>query len=448
MTYVHVAHDCHIGDDVIIANSTQLAGHVTDRRPRDRQRARRRFTSSCASARYAFVGGGSPREPGRAALRQGRGQSGRAVRSQFDRAPARRLSARDHRRRSSAPTGCSSIPTSTCAPGARAGPQRAAAAARGGVLPRASSKIVRAGRAGVSSRPVRVGVIGVGALGHHHARQLRRLPGAELVGYLRHRSRPRRRGRRRARDQRLRRPRRAARSRRSRVRRGADTGTRGRRLRSARSGASPALIEKPLADTLERRRRSWSPRRRAAGVRAPGGPRRALQPRGPRRASPISTSRASSRVERLAPFQPRGTDVAVVLDLMIHDLDLVLDLDRRRRGGRPGVRACRCFTPHLDIANARVEFANGAVAMATASRVSAGADATLGMLPAHRIFLARSRGRRRGVHAARRAEWVPGTGTAARRGGRAVSLSAPEADALRWSLPASSTRSAASATPS
>jgi predicted dehydrogenase len=75
------------------------------------------------------------------------------------------------------------------------------------------------------------------------------------------------------------------------------------------------------------------------------------------------------QTERLALFQPRGTDVAVILDLMIHDLDLVLELV-----GAPvsDVRATGVpvLSPHVDIANARVEFANGAVALITASRIS------------------------------------------------------------------------------
>ncbi|HYT03862.1 MAG TPA: Gfo/Idh/MocA family oxidoreductase [Gemmatimonadales bacterium] len=75
------------------------------------------------------------------------------------------------------------------------------------------------------------------------------------------------------------------------------------------------------------------------------------------------------QIDRLAPFQPRGSDVAVILDLMIHDLDLVLELV-----GAPvsDVRAAgvAILTPHVDIANARIEFANGAIANLTASRVS------------------------------------------------------------------------------
>ena len=72
---------------------------------------------------------------------------------------------------------------------------------------------------------------------------------------------------------------------------------------------------------------------------------------------------------RLAPFSFRSTDVGVVHDLMIHDLDIVLHLIRsplkevRAVGGA-------LLSPHEDIASARLEFADGAVANLTASRVS------------------------------------------------------------------------------
>jgi predicted dehydrogenase len=74
-------------------------------------------------------------------------------------------------------------------------------------------------------------------------------------------------------------------------------------------------------------------------------------------------------IERLAPFKPRGTDVDVVLDLMIHDLDLVLALARAEVDA---VSACgfRVLTEAVDIANARIEFADGSVASVSASRVS------------------------------------------------------------------------------
>ena len=72
---------------------------------------------------------------------------------------------------------------------------------------------------------------------------------------------------------------------------------------------------------------------------------------------------------RLAPFGPRGTDVAVVLDLMIHDLDLVLSLMHRNVTTVAAV-GVPVLTPSPDIANARLEFEGGGVANLTASRVS------------------------------------------------------------------------------
>jgi predicted dehydrogenase len=72
---------------------------------------------------------------------------------------------------------------------------------------------------------------------------------------------------------------------------------------------------------------------------------------------------------RIAPFKPRGTDVNVVLDLMIHDIDIIRtivgsDVKEIRAVGAP------VFTGEEDIANARIEFGNGCVANVTASRIS------------------------------------------------------------------------------
>jgi predicted dehydrogenase len=73
--------------------------------------------------------------------------------------------------------------------------------------------------------------------------------------------------------------------------------------------------------------------------------------------------------ERLAGFKQRGAEVDVILDLMIHDLDLALSLARAEA---TGVSACgfRVLTDDIDIASARIEFANGCVADLSASRVS------------------------------------------------------------------------------
>ena len=74
-------------------------------------------------------------------------------------------------------------------------------------------------------------------------------------------------------------------------------------------------------------------------------------------------------VHRLAQWNPRGTDVSVVLDLMIHDLDIVLHVT-----GAPVARisasGVAVVSDSPDIANARIEFANGCVANLTASRIS------------------------------------------------------------------------------
>lgn len=72
---------------------------------------------------------------------------------------------------------------------------------------------------------------------------------------------------------------------------------------------------------------------------------------------------------RLAPFKLRGTDVNVILDLMIHDIDIIQyivnsDIKRISANG------ASVLSPFIDIANARIEFKNGCVANVTASRVS------------------------------------------------------------------------------
>ncbi|MRR51971.1 MAG: Gfo/Idh/MocA family oxidoreductase [Rhodocyclaceae bacterium] len=84
---------------------------------------------------------------------------------------------------------------------------------------------------------------------------------------------------------------------------------------------------------------------------------------------------------RMAPFKPRGIDVSVVLDLMIHDIDLVLNkvdspIAELRANG------ASVLTDRTDIANARIEFENGCTANLTASRVS------LGVMRKMRLFQA------------------------------------------------------------
>ncbi|MBI9070001.1 MAG: Gfo/Idh/MocA family oxidoreductase [Melioribacteraceae bacterium] len=75
------------------------------------------------------------------------------------------------------------------------------------------------------------------------------------------------------------------------------------------------------------------------------------------------------QTDRLAQFNPRGTDVAVVLDLMIHDIDIILSLVKSEVKDimASGIAV---VSDSIDIANARIEFENGAVANVTASRIS------------------------------------------------------------------------------
>ena len=79
---------------------------------------------------------------------------------------------------------------------------------------------------------------------------------------------------------------------------------------------------------------------------------------------------------RLAPFKPRGTDVSVVLDLMIHDIDLIEHIVRSPIASIDAIGA-PVFTDEIDIANARIRFANGCVADVTASRISLKAERKL-----------------------------------------------------------------------
>lgn len=72
---------------------------------------------------------------------------------------------------------------------------------------------------------------------------------------------------------------------------------------------------------------------------------------------------------RLAPFKPRGVDVDVVLDLMIHDIDVILSLVKSPIKSVQAV-GTPVLTKYVDIANARLEFESGTVANINASRVS------------------------------------------------------------------------------
>lgn len=138
---------------------------------------------------------------------------------------------------------------------------------------------------------------------------------------------------------------------------------------------------------------------------------------------------------RLAPFQPRGTDVAVVLDLMIHDLDLANHLLGGATATDVRGSGVSILSSHLDMVNARVEFEGGAVASMTASRVARDRVRKLRIFQPSGYFsldLAQGTG-----HFMRLREgWRPGTGASLEEIVETVVLRAPEADAMGLELAA------------
>jgi predicted dehydrogenase len=127
------------------------------------------------------------------------------------------------------------------------------------------------------------------------------------------------------------------------------------------------LIEKPIAATPEEADRILA-RAQERGVRIATGHVERFN--GALRAGePYLEAPRFLESQRLSLFGPRGTDVAVVLDLMIHDIDLVLGLAHERVEHVDAV-GVPVLTPSIDIANARLRFVGGAVANITASRVS------------------------------------------------------------------------------
>ena len=127
------------------------------------------------------------------------------------------------------------------------------------------------------------------------------------------------------------------------------------------------FIEKPITNTIDEAKELMS-LAREANVKVQVGHVERFNPAF-KAAMPYCNQPMFIETHRLAQFNPRGTDVSVVLDLMIHDIDIVLSLVNStvKRISASGV-AVISETP--DIANARIEFANGCVANLTASRIS------------------------------------------------------------------------------
>ncbi len=127
------------------------------------------------------------------------------------------------------------------------------------------------------------------------------------------------------------------------------------------------LVEKPITETLEQAQALIDLARRKGRVLQVGHLER-FNPAIQAAAKVLSTPRFIES-HRLAPFKQRGTDVSVVLDLMIHDIDLIQELVGRPIASIDAVGA-QVFSQDIDIANARIRFEGGCVANTTASRVS------------------------------------------------------------------------------
>ncbi len=127
------------------------------------------------------------------------------------------------------------------------------------------------------------------------------------------------------------------------------------------------LVEKPITTTLEEARSLIETAARRGRVLQVGH----LERFNAAILALAGTLRTPRFVEshRLAPFKERGTDVNVVLDLMIHDIDLIQSLVGAPIESIDAVGSS-VFSAGLDIANARIRYANGCVANTTASRVS------------------------------------------------------------------------------
>jgi len=137
-------------------------------------------------------------------------------------------------------------------------------------------------------------------------------------------------------------------------------------LEFLRAGAH-VLVEKPVTTTVDEARALIDAARKAGRVLQVGHLER-FNPAVLAAESHLATPRFIE-CHRLAPYRERGTDVNVVLDLMIHDIDIVQSIVGSPIAALEAVGA-PVFSDEIDIANARIRFENGCVANTTASRVS------------------------------------------------------------------------------
>ena len=213
---------------------------------------------------------------------------------------------------------------------------------------------------------MRVGVVGAGGLGYHHVRILRELQGPAFAGFY---------------DARADRADQVARELGVVAHRSLEslldvvdavtivvpTPAHFAVAREVLGRGIHALIEKPIATSLAEADEMLA-LARANGVLVQTGHVERFN-RAIRAALPFVDAPRFIESDRLAPFNPRGADVAVVLDLMIHDIDLVHTLVGGHAASVSAVGVA-VLTPFVDIANARLTFDSGAVANITASRVS------------------------------------------------------------------------------
>jgi predicted dehydrogenase len=215
-------------------------------------------------------------------------------------------------------------------------------------------------------KPVRVGVIGVGYLGQHHARLYAELPGVVLAGVT---------------DTNPDRARAIGERYRARVFPDTDsllkhvdavsiavpTAAHYPVAKTCLAAGVHVLVEKPITATVAEAYDLVELARQARRILQVGHVER-FNP-AIRAVQPYIKQPGFIECHRLSPFMERGTDVDVVLDLMIHDLDIVLSFDP---GPVEEVHAAgvAVLSSNIDIANARISFQSGCVANLTASRVS------------------------------------------------------------------------------
>ena len=214
--------------------------------------------------------------------------------------------------------------------------------------------------------PLRVAVIGVGYLGRHHARILSSLPGAELVAVV-DTNRPRAEQIAAAYGAKPLTSYRDLFGQVDAVTIAAPTELHREIAVSCLSAGVSVLVEKPMARSVEEADVMIDVARKAGVTLAVGHTER-FNP-AVEAARPMLTDPRFIEVHRLGTFPERSLDIDVVFDLMIHDLDVVLSLVRSEVESIDAV-GVPVLTGRVDIANARLRFANGCIANLTASRIS------------------------------------------------------------------------------